>query len=209
MLRSSLQLLFLAILVIAAARHSPAAEEKPSLPPGVIQRFGSSQWRCYGTIGYAAAFSPDGKLLAAGLENGGIRFWDVSTGRVLLDAPAHRMAITSLSFADAKIIVSGSLDGTAMAWDVDRLLKSPAAQGDKLESLWASLGQTDGEKAAPPMQAFAARPKETLAFFKQRLQPMPIVAAKHIDKLVADLQSDQFAVRQRANVELEIGRAHV
>jgi WD40 repeat protein len=164
-----------------------------------VRRFGGRQ-----VAGQSAVFSPDGKLLAAGLDDGGIRFWDAISGAVLRDVPAHGAMVTSLSFADAgKTLVSGSLDGTAIAWDLNRLLKDPPADTTELDKLWASLGQADGEKASQTMQALTARPKETLALFKARLRPVPAVAPDRLTQLLADLQSNQYVVRQRATAELE------
>jgi len=166
-----------------------------------MRRFGGRD-----IAGQSAVFSPDGKYLAAGLDGGGIRIWDASTGAVYRDAPAHTAAVTSLAFAyEGKTLVSGSLDGTAIAWDFDRLLKAPAAKAASadFEKWWLALANPDGAKAAEAMQAFAAQPAETCAFFKMRLRPVPSATAKQIAQLLADLQSDQYPIRQRAMVELE------
>ena len=164
-----------------------------------VRRFGGRD-----VVGQSAVFSPDGKYLVAGLDNGGIRFWNAATGAVLHDVPAHAATVSSLAFADeGKTLVSGSLDGTAIAWDMVHLLKKPAADMANLEPLWKALGQTDGEKCAEAMQAFADRPKESVAFFRDRLSPAPAADPKRLRQCLTELQSNQFAVRQRANNELE------
>jgi WD40 repeat protein len=163
-----------------------------------VRRFGGRD-----VVGQSAVFSPDGKYLVAGLDNGGIRFWNADTGTVLHDVPAHSATVTSLAFADeSKTLVSGSLDGTAIAWDMDHLLKKPAGDRGNLEPFWTALGQVDGEKAAQAMQALADRPAQTPAFFRERLQPVPVVDAKRLRQRLTDLQSNQFTVRQQANDEL-------
>lgn len=168
-----------------------------------IRRFGGRD-----IVGHSAAFSPDGSLLAVGLENGGIRFWDLATGTVLRDAPAHDLAVTSLAFTDRDTLVSGSLDGTAVAWKVDHLLKAAPADDAEFDKLWTMLGHPDADKVAHAIQAFSDQPGKAVAFFKQRLRPVPVVDAKHIDKLVADLHSNQYAVRARAYVDLEMLEGH-
>ena len=163
---------------------------------GELRRFGGRY-----VVGQSADFSPDGKLLAAGLDNGGIRFWDAATGhRPACDVPAHNATITSLAFASAgKSLVSGSLDGTAIVWDLDHAVEGAVGgQGRFSKNSWTDPGQTDGEKASRAMQAFTARPKEAVGFFKARLRPIPTVDPKRLSQLLADLQSSQFAVRQRA-----------
>jgi WD40 repeat protein len=170
-----------------------------------VRRFGGCE-----VVGQSVVFSPDGKLLAAGLESGGIRFWDVATGLVLRDAPAHKMPVTCLAFADGKTLVSGSLDGTAIVLELDRLLRNPPLYHADLEPLWLTVGQTDAEKAAQAMQALTDRPKETIALCKERLRPVPIVDPKRLGQLIVDLQNDQYLVRQRATEELQQlgGQAH-
>jgi WD40 repeat protein len=163
-----------------------------------VRRFGGRD-----VVGQSAVFSPDGKLLAAGLESGGIRFWDVATGLVLRDASAHKMAVTCLAFADSKTLLSGSLDGTAIAWELDRLLRNPQLDHGELEPLWLTLGQTDAEKATQAIQALTARPKETIALCKERLRPGPVVDLRRLGHLIADLQNNQYLVRQRATDELQ------
>ena len=70
----------------------------------------------------AAAFSPDGKTLAAG-NRGGVILWDVSTGQelLLLTVIPGRANVGFLSVAfspDGKTLASGDGDGCIRLWDV-------------------------------------------------------------------------------------------
>ena len=68
------------------------------------------------------AFSPDGKLLAAGRSDGHIRLWRVDTGTVLRDLPAHDQAVTALAFSpDGRLLASGARDTTILLWDAHAL----------------------------------------------------------------------------------------
>src|SRR5262249_26988208 len=46
-------------------------------------------------------------------------------------------------------------------------------------------------------------PYEPIAFFRQHLKPVAAVDAKRLARLVADLDAEEFAVREKATEELE------
>ncbi|KAF8948175.1 hypothetical protein BGZ47_006138 [Haplosporangium gracile] len=65
----------------------------------------------------ACAYSPDGKILAAGLDEGGLEIYDTNTWRriyrCLVDHPVLSVAFSP----DSRRIVSGSEDGKVRLWD--------------------------------------------------------------------------------------------
>jgi WD40 repeat protein len=67
----------------------------------------------------SVAFSPDGKILATGDTNAGIRLWQVTDSKPILTLQGHSDWIKSLDFsADGQIIASGSDDRTVKLWDI-------------------------------------------------------------------------------------------
>jgi WD40 repeat protein len=66
------------------------------------------------------AFSPDGSLLAGGVENSPeIRVWEIGTGRVVELLRGHTAAIQCLGFSgDGRTLASGSGDDTVRIWEL-------------------------------------------------------------------------------------------
>jgi WD40 repeat protein len=59
----------------------------------------------------ALCFSPDGKKVAAGFEDGKCRLWALDTGKPLWEAAPHKDEVTCLAFFPCgKYLVSGSMD---------------------------------------------------------------------------------------------------
>ncbi|HNY22708.1 MAG TPA: WD40 repeat domain-containing protein [Treponemataceae bacterium] len=68
---------------------------------------------------YSVAYSPDGKLLAAGYDNNQIRIWDAKKGTLMRTLSGHTGTVWSVAFSpDGKTLISGSADKTIKFWDV-------------------------------------------------------------------------------------------
>jgi WD40 repeat protein/tRNA A-37 threonylcarbamoyl transferase component Bud32 len=65
------------------------------------------------------AYSPDGRLLAVGGENGVVYLWNVAAGRHEADLEGHVGAVASVSFGpDGRRLVSAGNDATVRVWDI-------------------------------------------------------------------------------------------
>ena len=66
----------------------------------------------------AVAFSPDGRTLASGSYDHGIRLWDAKTGEYKMKLRRHTDGVTCLAFSpDSRTLASGSWDRTVRLWD--------------------------------------------------------------------------------------------
>jgi WD40 repeat protein len=155
-------------------------------------------------------FSPDGKLLAAGGADHAVWIWDVATGQLLTRVEGHRGAVRRLAFsADGKALASAGDDATALIWDVPAALE--AARSRPLEStptvrpdlLWADLASPDAARAYAAVLKLAAAPREAVAFLDRRIRPAAAPDPRRMMPLIAQLDSGQFAERQKATEELE------
>ncbi len=76
-----------------------------SLPSGAVARFGTSRFLNFGRA-FSVAFSPDGKILAAGGWDGSVRLWEVAGGKELHLFHEQNSPVQALAF---------SPDGTVFA----------------------------------------------------------------------------------------------
>lgn len=81
-----------------------------------------------GSVVHGLAISPDGRAMATGSTDHGVRLWDWASGdclhcfrKQLGFGNGHRDQVSCVAFsADGRILYSGSLDGTVKLWDLSR-----------------------------------------------------------------------------------------
>jgi len=163
---------------------------------------------CKGHDGYAyAVLSPDGRLIASGGADHLLRLWDVASGREIGRFTGHHGAISSLGFLpDGQTLLAGGWDSSILLWDIPRLLSGGQAMAPKLlpkeiDAFWNDLNHEEPAKAYRAIFAFAAVPQQALPLLQEHLRarkPSAVLA-----RLLADLDSDDFKVRDKATAELE------
>ena len=159
------------------------------------------------------AFSPDGRTLAWGVPRDSIiRLGEVLTGKERHRLAGHRGYVESAVFGhEGKFLVSGATDTTALVWDLGPRLPAAAAPAKspgemEMAAWWADLVSEDARRAYGSIQALLAVPRQAVPFLKERLRPIAMPDAKRIAQLIADLDNERFAVRERATQELgELG----
>ncbi len=94
------------------AADAPAVDRHGDpLPKGALARLGTVRLRHEGMV-YAAAFSPDGKVLATGGQDRDIVLWDAATGKEVRRWAAGVLGTRTLCFSpDRKHLVAGGMDG--------------------------------------------------------------------------------------------------
>jgi hypothetical protein len=138
-----------------------------------------------------------------------VHLWEVVTGKERRRFVGHGGGVLALRFAhDGRRIVSGSRDYTALIWDLTGLhqrgrLPTRKLSPAELNDCWAALAGGDASQAYQAIWALVTSPATALPFLKERLQPIPPVDAGQIKQLVRDLDSNRFAEREKARVQLE------
>jgi RNA polymerase sigma factor (sigma-70 family) len=151
-------------------------------------------------------FAPDGRTLAAGdSDSGSIRLVEVASGDERQGLVGHRGRVGSVAFApDGGRLVSAGDDTTALVWDLTGRhdAQPPTLAAGELETCWTDLAG-DGTRAWQAMRKLTAGPQLAVAFLREHLHPVAAADEKTVARLVADLDAEQFAVRERATAELE------
>ncbi|MHB1422943.1 MAG: WD40 domain-containing protein [Gemmataceae bacterium] len=175
----------------------------------------------------AVAFSADGTVLATGSGNGLLRLWDVATGQRLHVFSGHRGPVVVAAFAGSAFtprmrsdsrsesathgstLLTASVDGTALVWDLPALLEAGRSKvielsPRQLQALWRDLASDDAPRAYEAMETLVRAAEQTVPFLREQVAP---VSAEKLARRVKELDSDDYATRVRAMNELaEMGK---
>jgi WD40 repeat protein len=170
-------------------------------------------------VGGVIAFSPDGKLVASaggpyGTNDCSLHLWEAATGRILRRFEGHYSGVASFAFSpDGLKLASGGSDATILVWDItgrrmDGLWHAQPLTPRQLDSCWTALANEDAARAYDAVWKLAAAPEQAVPFLAQHLPPRPRPDAQRVARLLADLDSGDFNVRQKASEELgKLGEA--
>jgi WD40 repeat protein len=158
---------------------------------------------------WPVTFSADGKTLATSGEDKRIRLWEVATGSERLRLEGHGGRVQGLLFTDdGRTLISTSDDTTALVWEVTALRKDERlppiqASSQELEERWARLAGGDATKAHAAGWVLVAAAEQSVPWLKAHLCPAPTADSQRLARLLDDLNSDRFPVREQATTELE------
>jgi hypothetical protein len=158
---------------------------------------------------HALAFSPDGKWLAGAGEDQKVQVWEVNTGVEVRRFQGHFDTLMSIAFApDGRSIASGGCDSMILLWDFTARQSAgrlPAATWtpQEMEQRWQALARNDGPRAVQAIWDLVASPQQSVALLRQRIKPAQPLDAKHVERLIRDLDSEDFQTRTKTTEELE------
>jgi WD40 repeat protein len=156
---------------------------------------------------HGLAVSPNGCTLATGENDRSILVFETATGQVRRRLVGHRASIDSVTFTpDGRRLITTSHDQTALVWDMsfgaERSKRVPLSPADRDEA-WEMLAATAAAPAYEGLVRLAADPDGSVPLVKKHIRPAPAIDGAILDKLIAGLNSDRFAVRERAAAELD------
>ena len=152
------------------------------------------------------AFAPDGRTLLLGRLTGSVELWEVATAKLRHRFVGHPAGVYTVAFTpDGRTVASGSGDTTVLLWDVSGQAGTPRRERlneKELASLWEDLAGASARKAYRAIWTLVAAPRQAVDGLWARLKPREAAAPERLRKLIADLDSKRFSVRQKAMTEL-------
>jgi WD40 repeat protein len=157
-----------------------------------------------------AAFAPDGRTIAWGCDDGVIRLFDWSARVERLAFEAHQSGVHCLTFSpDGKRLASvgsGIESAPVIVWDVSDVtncpLKRTTAKPKQIDTWCAELAGPGAPAAYRAVWALAGAPEQALTKLKALMTKPAPPALEKISQWIADLDDDDFSVRQSAEKEL-------
>lgn len=154
-------------------------------------------------------FSADGKtLLTVGKYETVLTLLDVATGKELRRVVGSRGSVECVALsADGKLAATGSLDGRSRIWDLtgeaEKLPEASNPSEKELQALYADLSSTDPVVSRKAFATLLVNDKQSVPFLTERVRTTALLKVDpRVTKLIADLDSDEFEVRESASDEL-------
>jgi hypothetical protein len=187
------------------------AKEAAALVERLAEQRAHAMYRGHAHAVLGAAFAPDGRLLATGSVDQTLRLWDVLTGAEVGRAEGDGGQVWGLAFSpDGSRLASAGRSPSPLVWDVRALTAGkppapPPVPPGGAAALWNDLGSEDAIRAYRTLRTLAGAPVLAIPLLRERLRPFRLAVAetRRVERLIADLGSERFAVRRDAARELE------
>jgi hypothetical protein len=149
-------------------------------------------------------FAPRGQTLLTASRDGTIRLWERISGKQRRVLNGHLGEVNGLALSrDGSVLASRSRDGTVLVWEISGAAGEPIKlDRDELDKLWTALGSEDAVEADDALRSLVRAAEQAVPLLKEHLKPVSKEISQRIKKLIAELDSEDFEVREKASTEL-------
>jgi hypothetical protein len=162
---------------------------------------------------WGPTFSPDVRFVATRTSEGdgrsrAVRLREVATGQEVACFNGHKSYVGALAFTpDGRTLATGGGDATILLWDLTGHAPDGRPRPERLsraglEQCWRNLGDDNAAAAYRAVWGLADDPARSVPFLRERLRPVPAAEPAVLARHLADLDANEFEVRQRAETDL-------
>ncbi|HTU23164.1 MAG TPA: hypothetical protein VMG10_34330 [Gemmataceae bacterium] len=164
-------------------------------------------------------FSADGKTVLLRVENRdevAIRAFDRFNAKEVGKLPMHKNETpntfrggpqTLFPSPNGRLLATLEWGSPILIWDIARLAAPPRKARElsaaDMAALWSDLGADDLAKAYDALGQFVDAPAASVKFLQEHMRAVEAVEERRLQQLLADLDSDHFETRAKAERELE------
>jgi hypothetical protein len=127
--------------------------------------------------------------------------WDIANGHLLFELPVEGATVVAFS-PDGKRLAIGTTKGKVLLCDMEAL-KKHYLKPRTLEELWAPLSEIDLEECSGPIWILVKGENRTVKWLEQKLFAPADLDVRSIQRLIADLDHDDFEKREAASAALD------
>jgi WD40 repeat protein len=174
---------------------------EPSGAPGFHDVATGKPRRCLTNLSSWAALSPDGRTIAAATTEHAIALVEVMTGQERRTFDARTRGGWVVFSPDGRRLLTEANDGTALLWDLTGGARAGLEPRER-DDLWRDLAGPDGRRAYDAVWRLALSPRESVPLLRRHVRPSAPADSALIIRRVAELDDDEFAVREKASEDL-------
>jgi RNA polymerase sigma factor (sigma-70 family) len=157
------------------------------------------------------SFSNDGQTLVGLMDGSTIRVWELARGATRSEITHNRGKVQSLALSpDGTMLATTAVDGkgiflwTTAARRLSHTGPPVELSPPALAAIWGDLASSQRDKADAAWEKLGAAGDTAVPFIAEKIRAIavPAIDIKKIEKAMADLDADKFAVRERASKDL-------
>ncbi len=159
---------------------------------------------------HAVSASADGRMVATAGGSGIVFLWDLATGKELGRLLGHTGPVYAVEFSpDGHLLASGGAgDASVLLWDVSLAQQHIRTRDGRPgipppDDLWRDLTSPDGQVVHRALWRLVSSGDSSVSFLREHLPPAIGPDPSTIERLLHQLASPHFTIRENATARLE------